>query len=332
MSSIGRVYNLPLFNPERRLPKATHLQLLSHEVTRALLPATFAMTIPFPAYEQGAIGSCTANALLAAFRLQAPNPQWDPSRLFLYYATRERGHRIGLEGAYLDDGYAVLQQQGVCAEKTWPYITQQVDVKPPGNAYAEAKQFHISGWGVVDKTNLINNVKQVLVGGRPVVFGMLIYSGFESLTVEQTGIVSVPDTAKETLLGGHALCMVGYDDTKKAFLVLNSWGTNWGTAHPSAPDNKSRGFCYVPYDYIANPNLCDECLFNNSVVFESPPVPPPPPPPVPKPVPIPPPRPPAPKPKPRPPPPKPKPKPRSKSTPGRPIQRNQKPLRPRRRR
>ena len=304
MSSHHHVYNLKLFCPERRLDKPNHLQLLAREHLRALLPPAFSIPVPFDTYDQGPIGSCTANALCAAFRLQSPStqPLYTPSRLFLYYAEREKNNTIGLEGAYLDDGYYVMQHSGICNEPTWPYNVAKVDTKPPATAYTEAKRYHISGWGVVDKTNLVNNIKQVLVGGRPIVFGILVYSSFESKQVEQTGIVPLPDRKTEELLGGHALCMVGYDDAKSAFLVLNSWGPTWGTTQPGGKGN--RGYCYIPYAYISDKTLCDECLFSNSVIFEMPP--PPPPPPKPKPVPVPP------KPKPKP---KPQPKPRAKSRP-----------------
>ncbi|MGE5086857.1 MAG: C1 family peptidase [Bacillota bacterium] len=39
-------------------------------------------------------------------------------------------------------------------------------------------------------------------------------------------------------LGGHAISIVGYDDTKQAFIIRNSWGEEWG----------EKGFGYVSYD------------------------------------------------------------------------------------
>src|SRR5262249_55515703 len=38
----------------------------------------------------------------------------------------------------------------------------------------------------------------------------------------------------------HAMCVVGYDDDKKAYLLMNSWGKGWG----------ENGFCWVSYGLL----------------------------------------------------------------------------------
>lgn len=42
---------------------------------------------------------------------------------------------------------------------------------------------------------------------------------------------------------------VGYDDEKQHFIVLNSWGVEFG----------DKGYCYFPYDFISDNNLCNDC-------------------------------------------------------------------------
>ena len=49
-------------------------------------------------------------------------------------------------------------------------------------------------------------------------------------------------TPDENVAGGHAVCAVGFDDNKQAFIVRNSWGTSWG----------ANGYFYMPYAFISN--------------------------------------------------------------------------------
>ncbi len=58
------------------------------------------------------------------------------------------------------------------------------------------------------------------------------------------GILKRP-TATETLQGGHAILLVGYDDAKQLFLARNSWGKDWG----------QEGYFQLPYDYVGDPTL-----------------------------------------------------------------------------
>ena len=54
--------------------------------------------------------------------------------------------------------------------------------------------------------------------------------------------------ADEMEIGAHAMCIVGYNDKTKLFAVANSWGNKWG----------NNGFCFMPYDYLINPNLAGD--------------------------------------------------------------------------
>jgi C1A family cysteine protease len=96
-------------------------------------------------------------------------------------------------------------------------------------------------------------IKQALTQ-RPVVAGIMLYDSFESDTVASTGTVNLP-TPQESLLGGHAVALVGYDDRPivngrtnpnyQRFTVRNSWGPTWGQS----------GYFTIPYSYVLNPNL-----------------------------------------------------------------------------
>jgi C1A family cysteine protease len=86
-----------------------------------------------------------------------------------------------------------------------------------------------------------------LASGYPFVFGFTVYDSFESDAVAQTGNVPMPIPA-ENVLGGHAVLAVGYDNTKRVFIVRNSWGPDWG----------AKGYCYMPYEYLLTPSYSSD--------------------------------------------------------------------------
>jgi len=58
-------------------------------------------------------------------------------------------------------------------------------------------------------------------GSWLVVFGFNVYSSFYN--INRTGIMTDPNNKRERLLGGHAVCIVGYRDIDSRFIVRNSW-------------------------------------------------------------------------------------------------------------
>jgi len=49
----------------------------------------------------------------------------------------------------------------------------------------------------------------------------------------------MPETDDEEV-GGHAICVVGYDDKTQLFKFKNSWGKSWGR----------KGYGFLPYEYL----------------------------------------------------------------------------------
>ncbi len=189
---------------------------------------------------QDSLGSCSSNALTNAYELCVnrlyPKYFTHLSRLFIYYNTRvEYGDIQKDDGMFLRDGLKSLAKFGVCSEELWPYDITKFNYAPSEECYKDAEKRKIFKY-----EKLISNyyIAQVLNNNKPVVFGMEIYDSFMDLN-ERISTVNLP-SRKEKSLGGHAMCMVGYDLEKKLFLAKNSFGPNWG-------DN---GYCWIPFDYI----------------------------------------------------------------------------------
>ncbi len=196
-----------------------------------------------PVEQQGTIGSCTANSCAGAYEYLINRNEghfYDISRLFLYYNSRCMNGQQNVDmGAPLGNVLKCLSETGVCSEELWPYITNKVFIKPPQNAYDEAKNRTISKYEYVPTD--LNTWKSVLAEGYPIIFGANLFQAFQQ---PRNGRIPMPNQ-NEYSTGAHAMLCVGYSDPDQVFIVRNSWGHQWG-------DN---GYCYFPYDYLMNPNL-----------------------------------------------------------------------------
>src|ERR1019366_4769920 len=88
-----------------------------------------------PVYDQGQLGSCTANAISAAIQFeqmkQALADVFNPSRLFIYYNERTIENPVASDsGAQIRDGIKSVVAQGVCPETSWPYVIAQFAAQP----------------------------------------------------------------------------------------------------------------------------------------------------------------------------------------------------------
>lgn len=238
-------------NPEQvqRMPQdklKISLKLNFSEKGKVVLPNAVDLRPKFPAvYDQGQLGSCTANALCGAFQYYIGSI-FNPSRLFLYYCERALQGTTDIDaGAYLYDGVKCLQTTGVCHESDWPYFINNFKKKPIAKCYTNALKHKVLA--AFSITNNLNSIQQALSSGYPLVVGILVYASFESLQVANTGIVPMPKP-REQILGGHAVMIVGYDNKKQQFIMRNSWGSRWGV----------KGYFYLPYSYILNPSLSSD--------------------------------------------------------------------------
>lgn len=195
-------------------------------------------------FDQGNLGSCVANAWSAAMYFALAKEKAAPlilSRLFLYYNAR--GGIAEDTGTTIRDGIKSVAKLGDCKETTWPYDLTRWTDKPSEVAFGEAiKRKAIEYSRLVTLDDMLH----CLANGYPIVYGMSVYAPFEEL--DSRHFVLPMPTKTDEYLGGHALCIVGYDQPAKHFIVRNSWGPDWG----------QKGYFMLPFAYATDTNLADD--------------------------------------------------------------------------
>ena len=233
------------------LPDQRDYQYAAPIAAIGTLPGNIDFTSACPAvYDQGQLGSCTANAIAGAIQFEQMKQNlaqiFTPSRLFIYYNERDMEGTVNSDsGAQIRDGMKSAGLLGDCPEDMWSYIIANFAEKPSDACYQTALQHKAILYQRVVR-DLIQ-MKGCLASGYPFVFGFTVYESFETQQVAQTGHAPMPQH-REKMLGGHAVMAVGYDDANQRFIVRNSWGTSWGM----------QGYFTLPYAYFTSRNLSSD--------------------------------------------------------------------------
>ncbi|MES1159605.1 MAG: C1 family peptidase, partial [Bacteroidota bacterium] len=232
----------------RQFEKANIYESLSDDSTKNPLPEAVNLQKFAPAVgDQGHQGSCVAwsSAYGARTIAEAARTGEDPNSLkfspsFLY-------NQIGLEnceGSYIIRAMDFMTKSGAVGYDQFPYNDQDCSRQPDQQLLEEARQHRMRGFNRLtpgDKNNAIDlrAIKENLSQGAPVVIGMMVGGSYMKPMMGQD--VWNPTDEDKSLMGfgGHAQCVVGYDDKKYggAFLIMNSWGPSWG----------NNGFAWVRY-------------------------------------------------------------------------------------
>lgn len=214
------------------------------------LPARVPRMLAMPAiYDQGGLQSCTGNAtarVLQYCRRMQGLTDYVPSRLMLYWNARTYEGTTSVDaGAGVRDVIKGAGEYGACPETEWPYVDNQVCVAPSAQAFTAGSTDMAISYRRVNQG--LDPIRACLASADPIIFGFSVYESFESSGAFPDGIAPMPGS-NETMLGGHCVVAVGYDNNKGAVLCDNSWGPDWN----------GNGSFYLPYAYITNPNLASD--------------------------------------------------------------------------
>jgi hypothetical protein len=233
--------------------------------TRGERPASVMLTefLP-PVGEQGKQGSCVAWAsTYYSYTYQVArqqqrtaeelaNPKYQFSPAFVYNQSPHGPDENG-GGMQFADAFRALRERGAATMDMMPYDQNTSATKPDEATVEYAQRYKARQTGVLYEGSLrsqpldLEKLKTFLADVRlPIVTGIPVFRDFQELSNVGADYVYMPtDPKKENLLGLHAITIIGYDDTKKAFRMVNSWGTNWG----------DKGFLWLHEDFLKSLSL-----------------------------------------------------------------------------
>lgn len=243
------IYNVA---PDKPDPRDHKYSLVHADEISTTFPKEMCLKHKIPyVFDQGQLGSCTANALSLAldFERKFAGPY---SRLQIYYNERALEGTVAQDdGAQIRDGIKTLAQSGVALETHWPYNITRFTEQPPAEVIQEAAKNTITQYTrLTSRTDFLSCLK----AGRPFVLGFTVYESFESQDVATWGFLPMPKPG-ENILGGHAVTCIGHAMNvhgQDRYLIQNSWGDAWG-------DPLYKGCFWMPAKFMEDPNLVSDC-------------------------------------------------------------------------
>ncbi|MCG7858442.1 C1 family peptidase [Flavihumibacter sp.] len=128
----------------------------------------------------------------------------------------------------------LIKSIGVCTFQSMPYsYSNGCSLAPTSQAKSEATGFKISSYSKLIETDE-QAIKSMIAKNHPVIV---------SLTIDQNFYNAKPGFIWKTSAGNsgsHTVAIVGYDDAKNAYKIVNSWGSGWGDA----------GYSWIDYDFM----------------------------------------------------------------------------------
>lgn len=208
-------------------------------------PSSFQLTKLPPILDQGQLGTCVPNSFSYTISKQTRSTL-NISRLMLYALCRS----IDYTPLDQDDGTTIrsacqsISNYGCCKETIFPYLYYNAFTLPPLSTFKNSNFFKKFTYFFVNQ-DLISIKSALQTYNTPIIFGFMVYQSFMD---SKNGIIPMPNTKTENLLGGHCITIVGYNDSTQMFTCSNNWSANWG----------NKGYCSMPYAYILNTTLASD--------------------------------------------------------------------------
>ena len=202
------------------------------------LPAAYDNSKAYPTPgNQGHQGSCTAWATVYALKSAQDKldhgwdynvqPAFSPAFVYNQINHGQDG------GSLISEAMKLIAVKGACTLSDMPYKDKDYKTQPTSVQFTGAAPHKAKEWFTVSG---LEQIKLAIVKYGGVVVGVNVYDDLDDLD-ENNQIYDVQSGKNR---GGHAVCLVGYDDSKQAFKFINSWGTDWGID----------GFGWVSYSIV----------------------------------------------------------------------------------
>jgi hypothetical protein len=205
------------------------------------LPASAELLTPIPG-RQGNEGSCVAFACTYGAR---SIEQYYKTGATFYdnnanvfspeYTYNQSKFGECATGTSVDRVMQIMINQGVCVLDIMPYSDiNGCSVLPDATQISNAANYKINGYAKMSPTDR-TAIKQMIFTKHPVIITVIADNSFVNA---KTGFVWRTYSGSGAL--PHTLLICGYDDSKNAYKVFNSWGTDWCDG----------GFGWIDYDFF----------------------------------------------------------------------------------
>ena len=226
------------FNPEEFNKASVYEELDETNPKNALPEAVSLLRFAPERLNQGQQGSCVAwsSAYAAQTILTSAATGTDPNSIrfspsYLYNQIR----LDGCQGSYLQRAMEAMSRNGGVPLAQYPYDENDCERMPGTGDIQAGRENRIHGFTRLTSGDNINAIsvraiKEHLAKDAPVVIGMMVGQSFMQPMMGQDLWRPQGGDASQMGMGGHAMCVIGYDDTKYggAFQIMNSWGNEWG--------------------------------------------------------------------------------------------------------